>query len=160
MRTCAIVLAVAVVADLSGCATAVPGVPKYEEKLDLSLKLERSDFATGEVATATLTLRNVSTAAVAGCVGEAKGYNISGTRKSTGRSNTVDHPGCLRRFELAPGQVLEWTEPVEILDVGEGPGRLNAWIQVVDPEHCDKNHGCDFSHISSRFVAVTVKDVK
>lgn len=160
MRTFAIALTLGVVANLPGCATAAPAAPKYEEKLDLSLKLEKSDFATGEITLATLTLRNVSTTAVAACVGEAKGYNISGTRKSTGRSNTVDHPGCIRRFEMSPGQAIEWTEPIEILDVGEGPGKLNAWIQVVDPNHCDKNYGCDFSHISSRFVAVTLKGVK
>src|SRR3989441_12876043 len=88
-------------------------------------------------------------------LGESKGYTMVGTKDARGMSNVVDHPVCVRRFFLSPGQTLEWSEPIHVIDVGEGPARANVWVQVTDPTRCDK-YGCDAIIVKSALVPFVI----
>jgi len=66
----------------------------------------------------------------------------------------VDHPDCERRFELAPGQKLEWVEQAK-LDIGPGPARLSAWVSIVHPRDCER-YGCYGTKIKAPDMKVTI----
>src|SRR5580765_5211151 len=97
------------------CALNRFGVQNYEQSLRLQVSLASSQGKVGDEVVATYHLKNASDHLVEGCLGEAKGYNFwlrGGGAK--GQVDTVDHPGCVRRFALEPGQSIEWSEHLKV----------------------------------------------
>jgi hypothetical protein len=123
--------------------------------LKLEITLEPETARPGDDLIAHRVLRNGGSHPVEGCLGESKGYNMVGTKTARGMVNVVDHPGCVQRFVLNPGQALEWCEPINVIDVGEGPARANVWVQVTDPTECDQ-YGCDAISVKSTLVPFVI----
>lgn len=142
---------------LFACSAVSPKPNRLRDSLALSLKLESDDVSIGDRARVTYVLKNPSDKTVAACIAEGDGFNLLGSARGTGRASPADHPGCVRRFDLQPGASLEWPGTIEVLDVGAGSAKLNAWVQVVDPKHCDKKYGCDSANIVSPFVSLNVR---
>src|SRR5262245_239199 len=94
------------------CAAKRFGVDTYLHALQLEVRLDRGQARVGEEIVAQYVLRNAGPHLVEGCLGDAKGYNMLGTRACLGGGGvTVDHPSCVQRFRLEPGHTLEWNEP-------------------------------------------------
>jgi hypothetical protein len=130
------------------CAAKRFGVDTYLHSLELEVTLDRDRAQVGEEIIARCILRNRGPGSVEGCLGEAKGYNMLGTKDARGSVQTIDHPGCVRRFKLEPAQTVEWNEPIQVIDVGVGPVQANLWAQVTDPTECDR-YGCDAINLKS-----------
>jgi hypothetical protein len=131
---------------LATATTCVPrprsSVALFEQQLRPVLVLDRSTGGVGDMIEGTYTVKNAGPRVVAACFGEANGYNIFGSAAAKGRVASVDHSTCDSRFRLEPGQEARTRIVLEILDVGVGPASVNAWVEVVDPTHCDE-YGCD-----------------
>ena len=46
---------------------------------------------------------------------------------------------------------------MNVPDVGTGKARLNVWVEVANPAHCDKKYGCDHGSVASPFTDLDVK---
>jgi hypothetical protein len=145
---------VSLAVDLS-CAAKRFGVQMYSQTLKLEVTLDRDRARVGEEIMAKNILTNIGPHLVEGCLGEAKGYNMLGTKGARGSVQTIDHPGCVQRFKLEPAHTLEWTEALKVIDVGTGPVRANVWAQITDPTECDQ-YGCDAVTLKSAFMSFEI----
>src|SRR5262249_3892299 len=135
----------------------VPDIQKYKESLTLSTVLPRSEATVGETLDASMSLRNHSREPLEACLGVGRGYHIFGTKNEDGRISTVDHEQCVKQFHLAPGEALEWQEPITIGDVGLGPARLSSWVRVVALEGWHPLYGGYSVSIAAPFVEFNVR---
>ena len=158
IRTIGLCLFVVCALMVVACAARRFGVDTYGRSLKLEMALDRESARPGDDLLARQVLRNDGEFTVEGCLGESKGYNMVGTKDARGLVNVVDHPGCVKRFILNPGQALEWSEPISVIDVGVGPARANVWVQVTDPTECDQ-YGCDAITVKSTLVPFVIVPV-
>jgi hypothetical protein len=142
--------------SLAACSTAIAR-SSVLDGLTLSLQVESDDVSVGDQLPVVYVLKNSSDKTVTACIAESDGFNLLGSARGTGRASPADHPGCVRRFELRPGADLEWSGTIQVADVGAGRAKLNAWIQVVDPAHCDKTYGCHSANVVSPFISLNVR---
>jgi hypothetical protein len=141
---------------LSGCAVPRFGVQTYQSALRLEAEPVNPRGRVGDSVEVQEVLKNVSMGPVEGCLSEGKGYNLYVPGgQARGMAQTIDHPGCVKRFRLEPGETFQWAEQIKVIDVGVGSGKLNVWVVVSDPTRCDK-YGCDAVNIRSEFVAFEV----
>lgn len=123
-------------------------VPQYDKALTLSIKPASREVKIGAQVPTRYVLRNISVTTQVGCLTDRRGYTLWGTADLKQRVGVVDHNYCQKPLRLAPGKQLEWSEEVEVLDVGAGEAKLSAWVQVADPRTCDQ-YGCDGNYIRS-----------
>jgi hypothetical protein len=102
----------------------------------------------GQSVEATYSLFNSESETIEACFGPGRGYNILGTKDARGQMWAADHPNCESRFRLESGQVVTTHIQMEIPNVGPGPARVNAWVEIVDPDRCDR-YGCDSMNITT-----------
>jgi hypothetical protein len=134
----------------AGCAARRPvPVVTYSQQLQPGLTLERSTGTIGDVIRATYFVVNVGSGVIDACFGASRGYNIVGSTAAKGLVSSVDHPACKSRFRLDPGQAATAELAIEVLEVGIGPARVNAWVQLVDPRRCHQTYGCDAVELPS-----------
>jgi hypothetical protein len=102
-----------------------------------------------------------SDGALDACVGTSRTVTIisddrtgaDGRPPVGGAATLVDHPGCQRRFTIAPGVDFGWTESIKIPPVAFGPATLSLGVQIVYPRSCHV-FGCAdmMTHASTRTV--------
>lgn len=137
------------------CTPKRVGIQNYERCLRLDVAIP-PDVRLGSVVDAHYVLRNDGDQLVEACLSQRKGYNLINSVAPHGLGYVVDHPGCVHRFVLDAGEILEWTDEVEIMQqVGVGPLSVDAWVEIVDPMSCDR-YGCDSVHISSGDILIDV----
>lgn len=85
-----------------------------------------------------LELANRGAARANACLGP--GRLVSGL--SDGASMTwVDHPGCVREFELGPGTVFGWSETHDVAVPPERLVEASIEVQILNPRRCS-SVGC------------------
>ncbi len=151
MRTRAAVpwVLIGVGAAAVACAERRPTpVMMYKEQLRPGLILSSSTGKVGDIIQATYFVENTGPNVIDACFGKAKGYDIVGSKAAKGHLTSVDHPTCESRFRLEPGQKASAELAITVLEVGVGPARVSAWVELVDPTRCDR-YGCDAANVPS-----------
>jgi hypothetical protein len=150
-------LAIVAGGALVACASNVPDTRPFEKGLKLDVSLASTRVREGETTDLALRLSNISTAPLDACVAEGWTYHVFGTKRDAGHASVIDHPGCVRRFSLKPGESLEWAMPITIGEVGPGPARLFASVQISLLKGCHELYGCYSTHVSAHYIAIDVE---
>jgi hypothetical protein len=66
----------------------------------------------------------------------------------------VDHPSCVREFELDPGGVLAWSETQDVTVPPGLPGEASIEVQILNPRRCS-SVGCAGFMVESPPVATS-----
>jgi hypothetical protein len=141
----------------SSCVPRHTGVRLYDLDLRLSLEAEDDARRVGDVVPYTFVVTNVGKLTLEACLEtESRGFVFlhSGS-PSGGMAQYIDHPSCLERFVLDPGEQLRWTTQVEIPVQAAGADELTAWITVVDPIGCGL-YGCLSTKLEADAIPVRV----
>lgn len=96
-----------------------------------------------------LVLTNRGPKPIQACIGPDDHYTLvtdpiqsrEGRPPSAGIAHLTDHPTCVRRFALAPGESFSWVERPEFADIGAGGASLSASVQVLSLSDCNE-YGC------------------
>jgi hypothetical protein len=131
--------------------------PGFGQGLHLDMSLGRALVVGDRSVAANFTLTNEGSAAFDGCFGPEWGVNLilQGGRDA-GHLEIVDHPGCIKRFSLSPGERIEWSQTVALADLRAGEAKVNGWLKVVDPRACDQKFGCYDASVTSRLMTITI----
>lgn len=161
-------VAVVAVASLaictSGCAArseqARLVLSQFRESLTLSLAIP-SVVVVGEETPLRFRVQNSGRRSIDGCVGPSRNVRIVPHDDTDGNEpidvsvQAVDRPGCERRFRLAPGAHVEWTEATKVPGITVGPVSLEVDVQIVAPGHCRPSLGCPDVMLTARAVMET-----
>ena len=161
-----VVVAATIAASVSACSLKMARIGRvlrtYEDVLRLDVALVDSSPVAPTTIDLRLTLLNVSTTeTVRACLGYTRDYVLMADPIEPGRKpldedvRTVDHPYCDRRFELGPGEKLEWIDRANV-NIGSGTGRLFASVSIVHPRDCDR-YGCYDTQIKAPELRLTVR---
>jgi hypothetical protein len=127
----------AVVAAAAGCDQ-MPDRAFASLEATLTLRIARITPVGAEKTSLDLELANRGTARAHGCLGS--GRSVTGSRSSRSVSG-VDHPGCVRAFELNPGGVLAWSETHDVTVRPGEPADAAVEVQILNPRRCSPT-GC------------------
>ena len=135
----------------SGCAARSEQgrrvLAQVREATTLSLVIP-SIVVAGEETPLRFRVQNSGRRPIDACVGVARNVRIVPDNDTDGNepipisAEFVDHPGCQRRFRLAPGAHFEWQETTKLPGFVFGPASLEIDVQIVDPRHCHPYVGC------------------
>jgi len=95
---------------------------------------------------------NTSSNPVEGCFGESFEVTFWRDRVVQGWAEVVDHPTCLHKFRILPGESASQAYQAQVPKVPVGSAILFGWVQVVDPTRCDQ-YGCDRARLKAATVA-------
>ena len=148
-----------------GCGSATPAAtpaaarPKasFGQSLGLSMSLG-SALAVGVTSVrADFTLSNGGSAPFDGCFGPSWGVSvIVEGGHDAGHLVRSDHPSCVERFTLLPGQKITWSKKVPLANLRAGTAKVTAWVKVVDPVACDQARDCHETSVASRLMTVAI----
>jgi hypothetical protein len=151
MRSVAAFALASLVIGSSGCAArsqqAARVVSQFRESLSVSLVIP-STVVVGEETPLHFRVQNSGHRRIDACIGPSRNVRIVPDNDTDGNepigisADVVDHPGCQRRFRLAPGAHFEWNETTKVPGIVYGPATLEVDVQIVDPGHCDGVLGC------------------
>ena len=113
----------------------------FDEALRLSIEAPDILLYGGGRIELSLRLANESAHVVNACLGPSRGVSVQFEDSSRSDSTGVDHPDCIRRFDLRPAAAFVWLETMEFPAAPSGPGVIEVTVEVLDPEHCS-SIGC------------------
>jgi hypothetical protein len=160
---CALVLgAIAVV----GCSsttpaaaprTAAPAKASLGQSLSLSMSFG-SGLAAGDTSvTASFSLKNTASSVFEGCFGPSWGVSvIVGGDHDAGHIVRAEHPGCVERFTLLPGQTIAWSRKVPLNSLRAGTAKVTGWVKLVDTAACDPARGCREASVATPLMTVAI----
>jgi hypothetical protein len=150
----------------SGCSFKTARIERallsYQRTLRLEVALIDNFPVVGSGFELRLMLTNVSPSeTVRACLGSSRSFVLTADPAVPGRKSidedrrVVEHPGCVRRFELGPGTVLEWVDRANV-NIGPGVARLSASVSVIHPTDCDRD-GCHETEIKAPDVRLSLR---
>jgi len=113
-----------------------------DQQLRAAIQVTSSDAVIGKVYDVTFAVTNSRPLKVEACFGEAFEVSFFNKTRGQGWAETVDHPSCVQRFALEPGEVVTRTYRAQVPEFSEGPAQVHGGVQVVNPLRCDKT-GCE-----------------
>lgn len=140
-------------------ATAAAPRSSYGQNLSLALSLGNSLTAGATSVKAEFSLTNNGAAAFDGCFGPAWGVSvIVGGSYDAGHFVRDNHPSCVEKFTVVPGQKIVWSKKVPLTDLRAGWAKITGWVKLVDPASCDQYHVCHETSIASPAMTVAVAE--
>jgi len=160
---CALVVGAIAVFDCSSTKpaaaprAAAPAKPGFAQSLSLAMSFG-SGLAAGDTSvTASFTLRNNASSVFDGCFGPSWGVSvIVGGEHDAGHLVRADHPGCVERFTLLPGQTIAWSRKVPLNSLRAGTAKVTGWVKLVDPAACDEARGCHEASVATPLMTVAI----
>jgi len=129
-----------------GCTVAPPhpNLSAYEKDLRLSIRPAAVTASAGSQMQLDFALENTGSRRLVACRYHDSWVTFWGLKAryaKTRMGDLVDHQYCEVRMNIAPGQVVQWSETVRVPDVEVGPSKVIASVRLVDPTDCDE-YGC------------------
>jgi hypothetical protein len=142
-------------------ASAPPGVaqprPGFGKGLHLEMATQQPIAAGDRSLVADFTLTNRGSEEFDGCFGPEWGINlILENGRDAGSREMVDHPNCIKRFTLPPGEKIEWSKTIDFENLPLCRAKFNGWIKVVDPKACDRQYGCYDAPVGSELKTIFI----
>jgi hypothetical protein len=126
-----------VVAAAVGCDQ-LPDREFASLKGTLTLRVARITPVGAEKTRFDLELTNRGAGGAKACLGP--GRSVTGLRGS-GSFSGVDHPSCVRDFQLNPGGVLAWSETHDVAVRPGEPVEAAVEVEILNPRRCSSG-GC------------------
>ena len=140
----------------AGMARVTAALRHYEAYLRFEATPDRTTAAQHESLVVTYRLLNTYSEPIAACIGVSNHYTFFGPAGVAQRLGpVVDHPYCVRPFNLEPHDTLVWTDTATVLPAGPGKTRFFAHLHIVHPKDCDI-YGCYDIHLKSTPVEITL----
>jgi hypothetical protein len=116
-----------------------------------------SALAEGDTSvTAKFALTNNGSAVFEGCFGPSWGVSVIEGGHDAGHVARVEHPSCVERLTLLPGQTIVWSKTVPLTTLRAGTAKVTGWVKVVDPAACDPRYGCHETSVASPLMTMAV----
>jgi hypothetical protein len=152
----------------AGCSSASPAVsatpanarPKstFAQSLSLAMSFGGALAAGKTSVTAQFALTNNGSAAFDGCFGPSWGVSVIGGGVDAGHIVRVEHPSCVEKFTLVPGQKITWSKKVPLENLHAGTAKVTGWVKLVDPAACDPHTSCHEASVATPLMSVAIGD--
>jgi hypothetical protein len=107
--------------------------------------------------TAKFALTNNGSAVFEGCFGPSWGVAVVVGGHDAGYLVSVDHPGCVEKLTLLPGQKIVWSKAVPLSKLRAGTAKVTGWAKVIDPAACDvRGGGCHEVSVPTQLMTVAI----
>jgi hypothetical protein len=120
------------------------------------MSFEGAPAAGDRSVTARFALTNNASAVFDGCLGPSWGVAIIVAGRDAGHLVSVDHPTCVERFTLSPGQQIVRSKSVPLTNLGSGTAKVTGWVKVIDPAACDQRYGCHEVAVATQLMTLTI----
>jgi hypothetical protein len=137
-----------------GCmAVPDPDFAALESALVLRIGQAKRDEAGGAI-DFTFELRNRGRESVSACLGMSRRVSYEANSRGGTSGTFVDHPGCVREFEIPPSGVMSWDENLKVSGLPRGPVEVEVTIEIVNPRRCQGGVGCTTLDVKSNQVQI------
>jgi hypothetical protein len=148
-----LLLSVPMIGTLGCMAMPDPEFAALESTLVLKIDQAKRHEA-GDAIDFTFELKNRGSASVRACLGPSRSLSYEVASRGGTSSRFVDHPGCVRQFDILPSGVITWDETLEVSRLPEGPVTVEVSIEIVNPRRCQGAAGCTALNVKSNQVQI------
>jgi hypothetical protein len=124
-------------------------------QLETSLSLGIVGAKRGDVAGSVdfeFRLQNRGTSTAKACLGPSRTVSYR-TMSGGGAAGTfVDHPGCMKEFDIDSGDKFQWRETLDVPQSSDG--RVKVDVQIVNPRRCGTWGNCDAFDLTSNEIPI------
>jgi hypothetical protein len=128
----------------------------FGQSLSLAMSWGSAPAAGDTSVTANFALTNNGSAVFEGCFGQSWGVAVIVAGHDAGHLVSVDHPSCVEKLTLLPGQKIVWSKKVPLTKLGAGTAKVTAWVTVIDPAACDQLYGCHEVSVATPLMTVAI----
>jgi hypothetical protein len=69
---------------------------------------------------------------------------------------SVDHPDCVEKLTLLPGQKIVWNKAVPLSKLRGGTAKVTGWVKIIDPAACNPRSGCHEVSVATPLMTLTI----
>ena len=128
----------------------------FGQSLSLAMSFGSAPAAGDTSVTAHFALTNNGSAVFEGCFGPSWGVAVIVGGHDAGYLASVDHPNCVEKLTLLPGQKIVWNKAVPLSKLRGGTAKVTGWVKIIDPAACNPRSGCHEVSVATPLMTLTI----